>query len=106
MNLSKFNEIKALLGDDFTKLLDVYRADTTHRLEEIEYAIEAMDFMKIRHLSHAMKSSSANIGAEEVSAIAATIEHAAKEEIAETVSDSIEGLKKAIEEAIQIMNNE
>lgn len=106
MNLSKFNEIKALLGDDFATLLVVYQADTSHRLEEIENAIKAKDFNKIRQLSHAMKSSSANIGADEVSSIAATIENAAKEEIAETISDSLAGLKKAIEEAIQIMNNE
>lgn len=106
MNFSKYNEIKALLGDDFTTLLDVYQNDTSHRLAEIENAFKVKDFNKIRQLSHAMKSSSANIGAEEVSSIAATIENAAIDEIAETISASLVGLKKAIEEAIQIMNNE
>lgn len=106
MNLIKLNEIKDLLGDDFLTLLDVYTSDTNNRYTELEKALKGDDFNSIRQLSHAMKSSSANIGADTVSSIAAKIEEAAKEETRNPILESLPQLKKAIEEAIQIMNNE
>ncbi|NHJ88029.1 MAG: Hpt domain-containing protein, partial [Asgard group archaeon] len=99
MDLEKFSEIKNLLGKDFAALLDVYQSDTRSRFRDIEKAFLEPDLNKIYQLSHAMKSSSANIGAQEVSEIAAIIELAAKSQSVDEISKRLPELKKAIEEA-------
>jgi HPt (histidine-containing phosphotransfer) domain-containing protein len=105
MNFNKLNEIKTLLGPDFQNLVSVYTKDTCSRIQEIETCIKSSDFNRIRHLAHAMKSSSANIGADSVCELASEMEELAINTSANGVSELLPKLKKAIDEAIQILNN-
>jgi len=75
LNLELFEELRILLNDNFGYLIDTYIADTTKRVKEINIAITTEKWDEVRDLAHVMKSSSANIGAIELSNISQQIEH-------------------------------
>lgn len=105
MNETKFNEIKELVGDEFNSLKRAYIQDSCDRLSIIEKSIAQDDFDEVRQVAHALKSSSANIGADEVSNLAATIEKFALENQSAKLKSLYPGLKKAVEDSITFMNN-
>ena len=105
MNETKYNEIRTLLGDEFEVLKEVYSRDTENRIADIASCLDKGDSGEIRQLAHAMKSSSANIGAEEVSVLAANIESYALDENISEIRLIFPSLKKAVEDTIKFMNN-
>jgi HPt (histidine-containing phosphotransfer) domain-containing protein len=105
MNNEKLEEIKQLMGEQFQALIDVYISDNQSRLKEIEANIQLANFKQIKLLSHSMKSSSANIGADEIAMLAASIEQYAIQESIDNIHGLMPMLKKAIDEVIQILNN-
>lgn len=105
MNYAKFEEIKALMGNDFKLLVDTYIRDNTKRVEEIGNSINLVDYTKIKDIAHSMKSSSANIGADEVSNIASSIEQYANELSISRIQALFPILKKEIDEVFDILNN-
>lgn len=106
MNYQKYKEIKQLMGEDFKKLLAVYISDNKKRLVDLEEMIHKRDYREIKLISHSMKSSSANIGADQASNLAASIEQYAISESIANIQDLLPQLKKAFDEVIQILNNE
>ena len=75
LNLELFEELRILLNDNFSYLIDTYISDTTKRVEQLNAAIETENWDEVRTIAHVMKSSSANIGALELSDISQQIEH-------------------------------
>lgn len=74
LNLQLFEELRDLMGSNFELLVDTYISDNKARKEQLQLAIESSDWENVRQLSHAMKSSSANIGALQLSELCQQIE--------------------------------
>jgi HPt (histidine-containing phosphotransfer) domain-containing protein len=66
-------------GADFlVELIDVYLDDTPNRLAQLRQAFKGSDHETLTREAHTLKSSSANVGAMSLSALAKEIEAAAR----------------------------
>jgi two-component system, sensor histidine kinase and response regulator len=67
------------LGEDFLiELIDIYKQDTPRRLAALRQALEQADFEALRREAHTLKSSSAQLGAMEISNMAKDMEALAR----------------------------
>ncbi len=63
VDVALLDELRELLGDGFGPLLEIYVRDSASRLADLETAMAAQDSDAVRRLAHALKGSSANVGA-------------------------------------------
>ena len=73
------DDLRAMLGDEVDRLVDVFLEDTPRLLKELENAAAGPDYDALRDAAHSLKSSSANLGAMSLSAAAKRVELAARE---------------------------
>ncbi len=66
-------ELKDILGDGFTELVDTFLADAEKHVGYLEEFVCAGDLTALERPAHALKGSSANVGAMELMAAAAAI---------------------------------
>ena len=71
-------ELRAVLGSELDKLIDLFLEDTPLLLARLEAAALAPDFNELREAAHSLKSSSANLGAMALSAAAKRVELGAR----------------------------
>ncbi len=74
IDLTTLNELKEIMGDDFSELVTVFISDTQTQLDDLFAAIETSDAPAIKRISHTIKGSSANLGIENLSAISKELE--------------------------------
>src|SRR5690606_33472416 len=72
-------DLRAMLGDEVDRLVDVFLEDTPRLIAALEGAAAGPDFDALRDAAHSLKSSSANLGAMSLSAAAKRVELAARE---------------------------
>jgi HPt (histidine-containing phosphotransfer) domain-containing protein len=63
LDLIALKELEAIMGDDFSLLIDTFTADSILRLEGIKAAISANDAEAIRRAAHNFKGSTSNMAA-------------------------------------------
>ena len=76
-------ELRAMLGGDLDHLVDVFLSDTPRLVAALEQAATGPDYDALRDAAHALKSSSANLGAMSLSAAAKRVELGARERLLE-----------------------
>lgn len=74
IDVDVYDSIRKLMGDAFAELLDAYREDTAEFVRLMREACNCGDYAAIQVPAHSMKSSSANIGAMQLSAMAKALE--------------------------------
>jgi len=75
------DELRALLGGEVDRLIDVFLEDTPRLISQLENAASGgPDYPALRDAAHSLKSSSANLGAMSLSAAAKRIEMGAREQ--------------------------
>ena len=74
IDLTTLNELKEIMGDDFSELVTVFISDSQMQLDDLKAAIEASDAPAIRRIAHTIKGSSANLGIGHLSAISKELE--------------------------------
>jgi len=79
-------ELWSAMGDQFKMLVDVFLDDAPGHLTKLEAAAVLGDIAAMAGPAHALKSSSANLGALQVSAAAKHIEHGARDR---TLTDAV-----------------
>ncbi|HTD29327.1 MAG TPA: response regulator, partial [Xanthomonadaceae bacterium] len=79
-------ELWSAMGDQFKQLVDVFLDDAPGHLTKLEAAAVVGDIAGMAGPAHALKSSSANLGALQVSAAAKHIEHGARDR---TLADAV-----------------
>ena len=77
------DELRALLGGEVDRLIDVFLEDTPRLITALENAASGPDYTALRDAAHSLKSSSANLGAMSLSAAAKRIEMGAREQALE-----------------------
>ena len=80
IDMSVIEELYEIMEDDFVGLIDSYLENTPTLLREIEAGVKDEDCVQVIVPAHSLKSSSANVGALQLSEIALQLEMAAKAE--------------------------
>lgn len=74
IDMSVHAGIRNLMGDEFAELIDAYLEDTAGFVRLMREACNSEDYKALHVSAHSMKSSSANIGAMRLSALAKELE--------------------------------
>lgn len=72
-------ELRAMLGDEVDRLVDLFLEDTPRLIARLEAAAAEPDYQALRDTAHSLKSSSANLGALRLSAAARRVEAGARQ---------------------------
>ncbi|NNJ71570.1 MAG: Hpt domain-containing protein [Enterobacterales bacterium] len=79
INTQMVNDLKELMEDDFSILLETFISDANARLEDLQSAITNNDAEQLKQVAHAFKGSSANLGASKLSEICFSLENLGRE---------------------------
>lgn len=66
LDQSLISELREVMGDDFSMLVESYERDGVQRLQSIDEAVSAGSAEDLRAMAHSFKGSSGNVGAAEV----------------------------------------
>ncbi len=94
---SVFGSLRDLMGDEFTELLQAYKEDTEEFIKAIRTACEKDDYSALQVPAHSMKSSSANIGAMHLSALAKKLEEHVRSNTLKQVEQQVAAIEKEFE---------
>lgn len=107
INLESLQELKDIMEDDFTVLIETFISDGKEQINLLEVYIDAGDFTKIKAGAHTLKGSSSNIGANKLSEICFKLEkkgsdHDASDmvELLNQLRDEYENVKVILEQQI------
>jgi len=87
------------MGEQFKQLVDVFLEDAPGHLTKLEAAAVVGDIAGMAGPAHALKSSSANLGAMQVSAAAKHIEHGARDRTLSNAVDAVSLLSREYQRA-------
>ena len=71
-------ELKEVLEDEFSVLIDTYLTDAKLRLNLIKNGIATQDYEAVRLAAHSLKGASANLGAQALAQLCEKLEHDCK----------------------------
>ena len=63
LNVEALNELKEVMGDEFSLLIDTFTSDSIVRIETINAAVAELSADDIRRTAHSFKGSASNMGA-------------------------------------------
>ncbi|WP_414496440.1 ATP-binding protein [Stenotrophomonas maltophilia] len=72
------DELRAVIGEAANQIISVFLEDTPALVQQLQQAAQAGDETRLLAVAHSLKSSSANVGALSLSAVARRIEHEAR----------------------------
>lgn len=75
LDRSVLDELQAVIGEAATQIVAVFLEDAPLLVQQLQQAAQGNDLERLQALSHSLKSSSANVGALSLSAVARRIEH-------------------------------
>lgn len=74
LDMDAMSELKGIMGEDFTLLIETFISDSLLRLEAIDSAIAAADPTAIRMAAHTFKGSAGNLAATRLAMLCRTLE--------------------------------
>jgi len=104
INVELFEQLRVLMGEKFKLLIDTYISDNSSRIDQLQVAIKGENWSEVRELSHAMKSSSANIGATELSLFCQQIESDSVNNVDE-IKLKYDRLRNEFQAVVSCLNN-
>lgn len=100
-NESVLNELKVLLGSDFTLLIDAFFDDAKSIMASFDKMLSEesdIDYVAVSRLAHSLKSVSQNVGAMTMSSMAAQLEQ-------ESRQGDVPDLKAKLQEILSMYQN-
>ncbi len=94
IDMSVYESIKKLMGNAFVELIDAYLEDTTEFVSLMRTACDNNDYESLQVPAHSMKSSSANIGAMRLSALAKELEQQVRSDSLVDVEQQISAIEE------------
>ncbi|MFT7687776.1 MAG: chemotaxis protein histidine kinase CheA [Candidatus Azotimanducaceae bacterium] len=79
LDKATFDELKEIMEEDFTVLLETYLLDSDTKLVALKASFEQRELEMIREVSHGFKGSSLNIGAHTLAGLLTKIEDYSRE---------------------------
>ena len=109
IDLSVFNGLKEMMGDDFIgELVDTYLQDSPELFQQMHQALESNDADTFRRAAHSLKSNSANFGAMQLSAMARELEFMGRENRLDQAGDTLALAEKEyaqVEQALEALKH-
>ena len=96
--------LKEVMDDDFVEIIPAYRESTLSIFQGLDDAQPSQDFSVMQRHAHSLKSSSANLGALTLSAMAKSMEQQCKDQITVETSQ-LDALKVEFERVNTALNN-
>jgi len=97
------DELRAMLGGEVDRLIDVFLEDTPRLIAALENAASGPDYTGLRDAAHSLKSSSANLGAMSLSAAAKRIELGARQQSLERPAVAVALVANEFQRAKQLL---
>jgi HPt (histidine-containing phosphotransfer) domain-containing protein len=88
------------MGDEFSDLLQAYKEDTIEFTKALRDACDSEDHAALQVPAHSMKSSSANIGAMHLSALAKKLEEQVRSDTLKDVDQQVSDIEKEFERVV------
>ena len=63
VDIAALNELRQIMGDEFSTLIETFQNDSVIRIQTIEDAVSGGDPEQIRRAAHSFKGSASNMGA-------------------------------------------
>jgi len=104
IDMTVHDGLRDLLGDEFAALIDAYLEDTEQFVREMQDACEGDDINAIEIPAHSMKSSSANIGAMQLSNLAKELEEQIRSGSPVNVEEQVMALADEFDRVSQQLN--
>lgn len=90
--------LRQALGDRMPHILEVYMQEVPRSLTEMRAANDKQDYEAVKIIAHGLKSSSANVGAMQVSQLAASLELKLKQQQVDNLAVDIDKLAQAFDQ--------
>ena len=74
IDLDALKELQAVMGDEFSLLIETFTSDSVLRIEGIRAAVATADPESIRRAAHSFKGSAGNMGAVRLTELCRTME--------------------------------
>lgn len=105
IDFDTINELKEIMGDDFSELITIFVSDGKTQIENLKISINSSNLEETRRFAHTLKGSSANLGINALSESCRALESSTAEgsledagELLEQIINQYEVAKKALEE--------
>ncbi len=98
INMVMIENLKELMEDDFSLLLETYITDGDQSLLDLDKALNDNNAMKISKITHTLKGSSSNLGADALAKTSYKIETIARNADLAGIEDVVVQLKKEYQE--------
>ena len=99
LEVSVLDELQAVLGSEVERIVEVYLEDAPRLIAQLQHAAASNDPIALRVAAHTLKSSSANVGANTLSAAARDLEHGARDG---TLAKPVEQVARLASEFAQV----
>ncbi len=107
INLTTLNELKEIMGDDFSELVTIFISDGNTQLDNLDTAIASSNAEDTRRIAHTLKGSSANLGIDTLSQMCKELEVCAADnnlscanDLFNTISNEYNEVKVQLEDLI------
>ena len=92
------DELREVMGEGFTALVDSFRADGETRLEALRQHLAEGDAEALRQQAHSFKGSSGNVGAREVAGLCLELEEQAQQGALDGAGDTLSQIEQAMQD--------
>lgn len=96
-----FNNLQEATGEVFNEILETYLIDTETRISLLEDNAQKLSQTEVVEISHSIKGSSKNVGANSLAALCEQLEMLAREAIPNDLNTLIEDIRKIFLETHQ-----
>ena len=96
------NELREALGDELDSIVKLYVDDLPAQVAELQALLQAGDWPTLRRSAHSLKGSSVSMGAPQLAAEAAKVEHlVASGDTGEALREGVSGLTTLAQNTVQ-----
>lgn len=101
INDEQFEDMRELLEEDFTDLIEVYFTDSHERIVKLRRAQQDEDNANGYELAHALKGASANLGATRLTRLSSQLQEACRERLISDQAQLIEEVAAVLQQTEQ-----
>lgn len=101
INDEQFEDMRELLEEDFTDLIEVYFTDSHERIAKLRHAQQDDDNANGYELAHALKGASANLGATRLTRLSSQLQEACRERLISDQAQLIEKVAAVLQQTEQ-----
>lgn len=98
LDVNALNELKEVMGDEFSLLIETFLNDSVTRVESIQQALDSDDADQIRRAAHSFKGSASNMGAIHLAEKCRELENMGRDEQLTGADALFEGIKAEFEQ--------